>query len=743
MDQNYLDEIRKLKEQKEAELNNLQEAAKFSIPNFDETEDDEPSEASGETIKFEPVAYESTEQKVSPLVAGSRRARKPTEQEILKKKKMKKIRTICLICAGAFVALVAILAAIFFAIRTANQAKYVYEYWGMGLYIQDGEPEYTFFGNLKTLTGYDEIGQVQKRAEFKDNQCIRETYFNVEGEPLYYYAHEYEGGERILSAYFEGGQIVMSETYTRIDGNQVFAERTYLQEEGRTETAKLLIEDGCLKTRQVYEGQNVASVTSYKGTLITKELFLNADGTQKSRTEYRYDAKTNALLNKTEYNAQDVKSGSTEYHYDSKNRLQKVILKDGNDNRLSSEEYSYGSTANPTLKVIRDASDAMVNQIFYTYDAKDRIIKETCMLADNTVSYSYGYEYNAEGFVIKSFVYNKQNPAIYDEYVLYTRAPDGTVKETRSFTATNIPIEASVFNDAGFLIEHYAFNFAGQKILEQKNQYDSKMRLSMKLEKTYDDTGSLLTHVTEQYDSKGKVSISINENTAENFYEKSLYVYGETGNVLQRTVYGKDGKLLRDEVLDDKGRVAKVSLFENGNRVKYNEYTYDEFDRVSKKMIRDYVILETTIVFYTYDELGVLISTYETDEVQTILNEKQYDAQGNTTVKTTYNPDGTLLNTIEYEYDDQNRVIAEHVYGPDRKIITRTVYYYDILGNQTHIKYGPNGEVLENTYQESDDPGTSTDDPNGNFSASSGTSDSSESSGTTDSGTPSDSESSN
>ena len=50
MDPKDLEELKKLKEQKYADLEKLQELAKMSIPDFDAAEQASPDEATGETI---------------------------------------------------------------------------------------------------------------------------------------------------------------------------------------------------------------------------------------------------------------------------------------------------------------------------------------------------------------------------------------------------------------------------------------------------------------------------------------------------------------------------------------------------------------------------------------------------------------------------------------------------------------------------------------------------------------------
>ena len=81
MDPKFLEELQKLKEQKSADLDRLQDLAKLSIPDFDEVDisdeelraEQEQNEAAGGTIKFERVTNTEPKDPPVPAAAGAKR----------------------------------------------------------------------------------------------------------------------------------------------------------------------------------------------------------------------------------------------------------------------------------------------------------------------------------------------------------------------------------------------------------------------------------------------------------------------------------------------------------------------------------------------------------------------------------------------------------------------------------------------------------------------------------------------
>ena len=110
MEPNYLDELKKLKEQKDADLSKSQPYNSPSIPDFEEASPAEapavPETPSDETIKFEPVTTPSDEPSAS---TAGRRARRPSPEEIARRKRKKKIKLAVIISAASLAVILAAL----------------------------------------------------------------------------------------------------------------------------------------------------------------------------------------------------------------------------------------------------------------------------------------------------------------------------------------------------------------------------------------------------------------------------------------------------------------------------------------------------------------------------------------------------------------------------------------------------------------------------------------------------------
>ena len=713
MDSNYLDELKQLKEQKDADLEKLQEEASMNIPDLEETnipldleEDPIPSE---ETIKFEPVSQTSEEK--GPAPAGGRRARQPSEDELAAKKKKKRTRNIVLISLSSFVALLAILLVVFFAVKNANKSEYTYEYWGMGLDIENGVAEYDFFGNITTLTRFDIIGQPEYVAEFEDGKCVKETKYDAEGKVIHYYTHEYENGERILSSYFEGGELVYSERYTRKSSFALEAERTYYKEEGRTETATLTLKDGKLVTREVFKNNLLAQRTTHDGTMITvKELF-DANGALETKTTYEYNREKKQLLTETEYDANNAVLTRKVNTYDEKNGLLKdTSCFDGNGDLLYNDAYTYNHSNNPIRQVHyiinpttkqKEIEYSIINE----FDKSNRVIKTTRQLPNGEIESSFGYVYDDNGYISRKNSYRKET---IEWYVNYTRTASGTVTQEERYNSNNILLEKILYNDKGLITEQTTYNEAGVTLQQIKNQYDAKQKKNRQTITTYAEDGSVLKTVDEQLDAKGLVTIRITEEPAAGLFEHVLFAYNDKGVAERLTFFAKNGQILKSTAVDEKSRVVNESVYENGIEKEYNEYVYNDKDQVAVKKCTDRRTGAFRSIAYTYNETGLLIESAESDEKNIILNKKKYDELGRVSEEAILDTAaGEVKETNKYEYDEQNRVIACDKFDKDNEFVSKTLYYYRDDGSHYFVVYDENNNIIEDS--RNPDVGPSTD----------------------------------
>ncbi len=702
MDPKFLDELQKLKEEKNADLDKI-DLGQLSMPDFDDVDIPEDTmgkeaeeEIAGGTIKFQPISSENAEPK--PSVPGGRRSKKPAKPVIdeATRKKRAKIRNTVLISCASVVAVAAVVLTAFFGIRNANMKNVSYPYWGMGIGIENGVKTYSFFGNLKEITLYGSLGETSALAEFKKGNCIKETAFSPEGNVDYYYTHEYVDGIRISSAYYKDGQILKTAKYTLSEEGKVLTEITYPAEENRVETVILtLSEEGNVAFAEYYTEKKLTHKNTYSGAMVTETIRYDDASEVTSRTVYEYN-QAKQLLTQTEYDAKNTIQGRIVNQYNDKNLMTKTIRYDGTGAILEYTTYNYDLNNNPIKQVSYNSDGTMKSQLLKVFDEENRVTKETTLQSDGSISYCYGYQYDGMGYISKSIIYNTENSNVIDKYTLFQRNDAGMVLESKIYNSADVLIEKTVYNNAGFLTELYQFTDAGVLTLEQKATYDEKQRLTQKSVTEFSDKGDKLTHLSEQYDEKGFVTVRINEDTTANKYEHYLYAYQDDWKK-EETLFDKSGKPVHEKTFDQKQRVLSETLYKNGKDVLFNEYSYNNNDQIVQKRSMDLLTEFFTKTAYSYDKNGQLVSTLDSDIQNTPLTQKEYDENGLVIKQTNFEEDGSILLYYVFEYDRLERVIVQETFGADNVLAEKMVYYYRADGGYDYTIYDASGTAVEDS----------------------------------------------
>lgn len=696
MEPNYLDELKKLKEQKDADLSKSQPYNSPSIPDFEETAPAqapaEPEAPSDETIKFEPVTAPSDER---PAPVAGRRARRPSPEEIARRKRKKKIKLAVIISVIALAVVLAALVIVFFVVKSSNQDKITYDYWGMGLNIENGVKEFDFFGNITSITRYDQTGLPQQVAEFEDGRCVKESFYDPEGNVKYYYTHEYkEDGTRSISSYFEDGKMIYSERYTVQSETVVRADRTYHQEENRIENATITLSEGRIYLREVFENSVLAKRETFSGDLITQIEEFDTDGILSRRTVREFNVAKKLMLSEVVYDGNSVTLSRTVNEYDEKtDLLKKSIRYDGFGEIIDFDTYNYDLNNNP-IKQVRYAKDGSIQeQIVRVFNDKNKITKETYIGPDGSTTRSIGYEYDANGFIAKSIDYDPVTSSVL-RYSVYTRTAAGAVTQLEVYNANSIQTEKTVYNTAGFITEHYKYNDYGILLNVEKYKYDGRQNLINKESSTYAEDTTLLLYLNEQYDEKGQVTVYTIDDTVANRHEQVICVYDAEGNLSKQTIFDKSGKALREETLDAEGKILKELLYEDGREAELNEFTYDEEGRVLLKKVTNRKTGVLTHYAYTYDKDGEVLSALISDAQNRPIQKLEYDVNGLIGVETNYNQDGTVSGSKHKEYDEQERVIVQEVRDAEDKTVSKIVYYYRTDGSYDYTEYDGDGKVI-------------------------------------------------
>ena len=371
-----------------------------------------------------------------------------------------------------------------------------------------------------------------------------------------------------------------------------------------------------------------------------------------SQTTYEYDSlgrnvKITDALNQSEYRTYDMlgnlagtkdrKGQTAQFTYDSMNRL-KMEARGG-------------------------------NPIFYTYD--DFGNRKTLTDQAGGISYSYSYTYNNRLETInapggKSITYG------YDDV--------GNVTSVNGYNGQTVSYQYDTANrlqavsEGGTVLAQYEYHpFGALKKVTYPGQGT--------MEYAYDDAVRLVSAVNK-----------LNDNTAVNTY---TYTYDLNGNQLtktdntEQTTYTYDAANRLKSITEPDGTSTGYSFDANGNIMTKAVTHPAEYEYTFQQDGTEFTLggIATHTVNYTYDKNNRLLQEREfiggdgTDYagLVEILRQYTYDANGNTTKRTT---SGQVdAEVVEYTYDALNRLTQ----------------YKDAQNNVTTYAYNADGERVSKT----------------------------------------------
>lgn len=694
MDPKDLEELKKLKEQKYADLEKLQELARMSIPDFEAAEQTSPDEASGETIKFSPVINPSDEQAKRRSGKGGNRGKKPSSTEVSRKRR--KIRK-WIVRIVLMILLVLIIWSLvgFFKMRNENRTRHAYYYWGMGAAIENATEEYAFDGNIIKMTQYDILGNVKAIAEFKNGNCVKETVYNSDGTELGYYTHQYNAGMRNLTAYYEGKKLIHAVKYTldEQDPTKVYGEKIYYLEDNRIENLILNLDTkGNVLNETILSNGKIARVNTYSQTDIIETKIYDSEENLMQWKSYEYNP-SGLPTSESIYGADNKLVSRTETEYSTIGLPTKVTRYSSDGSVRDYEIFGYDANRNPTKYVHYTGYGTVIEQIIRIYNSKNLVTKETGMNAEGDVTYCYGYDYDASGNVSRKVTYNNDNNALMDGYTVYTRDANGLILKTEEFDTNNRIIAKASYNTMGLIAEAFRYSASGSVAEKTTYLYDDLQRMLKKTVTMYNEASQEICFIEEQFNVLGSVTVRVAEDFVTGEYYQHLFHYAADGMLTGQSEFDKNGRLTSDKSFDVIGQITKEVVYVTGRETFTYIYSYDSSGNVIRKIVTDHLAAETKQYNYTYNPDNQIQEELISDKDGVPLTKLEYDYDGYLTSKVNYRK-GEVYTTVIYTYNGFGQLEEESTFDKRGKLKTTKVYSYAEDGSQSYVEYDDDGKVI-------------------------------------------------
>jgi len=406
-------------------------------------------------------------------------------------------------------------------------------------------------------------------------------------------------------------------------------------------------------------------------------------------TTYGYDRFSNLIAENRLLNGVNLVINQYEYHMNSTYPIKGLLKKETSTlgNTINFTEYTYSFTPNnvvaktvTTTKRVNSVNKSTVIE----YDKAGRVTKETTPTGIQTVHVynpttellirtevwdnneqrqTTAYEYSEQGEVTRetdTFYDGSPSGITKHEYdkktgeLFKTIAPDGTITEYTYDVQKSTDTEVEKASD-------------GTPLMTSTTEYDE---LGREIEETTEDNTNVVptetTTTVYSYDIGKKVNITtvIDElggvTVTETGWDGRVLKQTNPSGLVQINTYNEAGQVTREEHQDANGKVLK-----------WTEYTYDDWGRVSKQTnafdsVDASGYAET---LSTYDIAGnVLTSLVKTEKDKYVKIENVYDAWGQKIRSTEYEgfftATGTAIGSsiprytqILYDWDGQ--VLAE------------------------------------------------------------------------------------
>lgn len=585
----------------------------------------------------------------------------------------------------------------------------------------------TSSAGVTTTYTYDSLNRVIRSAESADGlQTVTETAYGYEDAQIRTLSGTKSYGNLSVETVKTNGKTT-SKTWKDASGNAV-----------RTLSSGVY-------TDHVFtdDGKEIAAIVLGTSVSGSGRITLNLYDKQGQQTHTIQDPKVDgnevgtsdaSIVTETEYDANgneasvtDGNGNKTAYTYDDQNRLTEV--EQGSLKHKIS--YEIGEDGKTTTS-LTDANGHVNQEVTNAAGLTERTVD----LGDGDEKIAVSYEYDEKGNKTKetygngayqTFSYDKKNRLIkaesYEAPGPAESAGSRTLMTKYSYDIHDQVIEMADYEVSGNTETAYRYT---------EYTYDSRGRMTgyAQLDQSSQPSADEIkaNQITYTYNADGNLE-KVSYPTKKNGMTGLSYIYDANGWLSEiKAQTGSAQETIRTYVYDAYGKVTQIKdirdIASGGSKAVQKDYTYDQFDRVTKMTGKD---LETgkemESYTYAYDKNSNIVKKTEINRYSSkkAVNETKdytYDAFGRLIkTVTTDHADGDQKKTVTYTYDNAGNRLSEddgnekttYAYNGLDQIKTATVekgqavdsvrqYSYDGSGNETEVKNTKTGERTLKAY---------------------------------------------
>lgn len=530
--------------------------------------------------------------------------------------------------------------------------------------------EYYSAGKPADIEGIAYPGEASAETNFGSN--IERIIYPTGAETHFEYKNIYlfNGSTRVVS-----GRYALYATYDKINSD-IYNERTYTYT--NTTSSYIASTSVCATEKNISSGTKTVNNYNYNGLCIsTKTTPINATTPfiEVTNTYNTYSRLTKQVINDNNI--------VTTNNYNPKGRFPGLLSAEEYENKRIYYTYHL-DTDMLKSKLIRAGTAWDIDYQTTTTLTPDEKSIEYTTVTKNSVPVAqtkYSYDEYGELTGTRDWVSDTDSDSAVsdgDSFINMTKSyslnDDTTLNVTN--TAKNV-INADNTN-IGDISMTYKYDIHGNPVSETDPagnittiEYDP---IGRPVKYTFEDD----SYRTIEYNTAGMYTIATDETGG-----KIKYTYDALGNVKTKSYFENNTWVVFEEYeYDNVERVSEFTKYIDTNLSMTEKYTYDIFDRiVSKEVYSNQTLKFTENYEYTYNKTSsqkIVTKTVVANGVTVASQKDYYDKFGNVLKTEMIGTDTTLTTTATYDYE--NRPLTQTDSNGNK-----TKYEYDWRGNVTKV----------------------------------------------------------